>query len=209
MAGRSVKQAAVDGHPDRRADGVMRHVDIVAVHGAAVDDQRLLGDPSGIAEPPCGAAVVPFDRAVRHRQIGRRADAVRFAQGRKLLLEARLLRKWGGIFKEVGLDAQASAKADEGLQRVEEVFDLSRRQAVPRDVVENAYAAKWELLLVKGELDRAIGVCRELLRAYPDTVLADAALMGIAAIRAESDEIPKLASDCALLSASSCEKCTM
>lgn len=114
-------------------------------------------------------------------------------QGRKLLLEARLLRKWGGIFKEVGLDAQASAKADEGLQRIEEVFDLSRRQAVPRDVVENAYAAKWELLLVKGELDRAIGVCRELLRAYPDTVLADAALMGIAAIRAESDEIPKLA----------------
>lgn len=107
-------------------------------------------------------------------------------QGRKLLLEARLLNQWATIFKDVGLEAQAGAKADEGLARVEDIFALGRRQAVPRDVMESAYAAKWDLLLVKGKLNEAIGTCRELLRAYPDTLLADVAFMRIAKARAES-----------------------
>lgn len=107
-------------------------------------------------------------------------------QSRKLLLEARLLNQWATIFKEVGLDAQARAKADEGLNRVSEIFELSERQAIQRDVMENAYAAKWDLMLVKGNLNEAIAVCRELLKAYPDTVLADVAFMRIAKAKSES-----------------------
>lgn len=107
-------------------------------------------------------------------------------QSRKLLLEARLLNQWATIFKEVGLDAQARAKSDEGLNRVGEIFELSERQAIQRDVLENAYAAKWDLLLVKGNLNEAIAVCRELLKVYPDTVLADMAFMRIAKAKSES-----------------------
>lgn len=107
-------------------------------------------------------------------------------QSRKLLLEARLLHKWGSIFKEVGLDAQANDKADEGLLRIEDIFAIAERQAIDRDVMEEAYAAKWDLLLVKGQLDKAIGVCRDLLRKYPDTILADLAFLRIAKARGES-----------------------
>ena len=107
-------------------------------------------------------------------------------QCRKLLLEARLLNQWGTIFRDVGLVVQANAKADEGLSRVSDIFALARRQAVPRDIMEQAYAAKWDLLLVKGKLDAAIVVCRELLKVFPDTLLADVAFMRIAKARSES-----------------------
>ena len=107
-------------------------------------------------------------------------------QSRKLLVEARLLNQWATIFKEVGLDAQATAKADEGLNRVAEIVELADRQAIQRDVMENAYAAKWDLMLVKGSVNEASAVCRELLKAYPDTVLADVAFMRIAKAKSES-----------------------
>lgn len=109
-------------------------------------------------------------------------------QSRKLLLEARLLSQWAAIFREVGLESRAREKADEGLSRVTEIFELSGRQAIRRDVMENAYAAKWDLLLVKGDLSEAIAVCRELLKVYPDTVLADVAFMRIAKAKSESRE---------------------
>ena len=107
-------------------------------------------------------------------------------QSRKLLLEARLLNQWGNIFKDVGLDAQARSKADEGLQRVSEIFSLSKRHAILREVLEEAYAAKWDLYLVKSDLNNAIQVCQELLRVYPDTLLADIAFLRIAKARSES-----------------------
>lgn len=113
-------------------------------------------------------------------------------QSRKLLLESKLLNQWGQIFKDVGLDNQASSKANEGLQRIAEVFGLSKRFALPRDIVEHAYAAKWDLFMVKGELKKAISVCRDLLKAYPDTVLADIALLKIAKARSESRDLTEV-----------------
>lgn len=113
-------------------------------------------------------------------------------QSRKLLLEARLLNQWGQIFKDVGLDKQASQKANEGLERIEDIFSLGSRFALPREITENAYAAKWDLLMVKGELRNAITVCRQLLRVYPDTVLADLALLRIAKARGESRELNEI-----------------
>ena len=59
-------------------------------------------------------------------------------QAKKLLLEAKLLYKWGLIFKDVGLESNANSKADEGLARVENVFDLMKHNSLERDVVESA-----------------------------------------------------------------------
>lgn len=107
-------------------------------------------------------------------------------QSRKLLLEARLLHQWASIFKEVGLDAQASAKADEALVKVDEMETIAKRHAVPRDLVERRYAVEWDLYLVKGNLPKAIEICHKLLREYPDTLLADLAFLKIAKVRGES-----------------------
>lgn len=101
-------------------------------------------------------------------------------QAKKLLLEAQLLYKWGSIFKDVGLESNAKSKADEGLARVEDVFDLMKHNSLERDVVESAYEVRWNLYLVKNRLDAAIATCRALVKKYPDTILADRAFLQIA-----------------------------
>ncbi len=106
-------------------------------------------------------------------------------QAKKLLLEAQLFYKWGTIFKEVGLDATANSKADEGLERIQELMDLGARFSLDRSVLEEAYEAKWNLLLVKGNLTAAIGTCRALVTRFPDTLLADRAFMQIGMARRE------------------------
>ncbi len=106
-------------------------------------------------------------------------------QAKKLLLEAQLFYKWGSIFKDVGLDATANGKADEGLERIQELMDLGARYSLDRSVVEEAYEVKWNLLLVKGNLQAAIATCRALVARYPDTLLADRAFMQIGMARRE------------------------
>ncbi len=101
-------------------------------------------------------------------------------QAKKLLLEAQLLYKWGSIFKDVGLVSSARAKADEGLARVDEIFELMKHHSLERDVVESSYEARWNLYLVKGRLAEAIATCRALVKKYPDTILADRAFLQIA-----------------------------
>ena len=101
-------------------------------------------------------------------------------QAKKLLLEAQLFYKWGKIFKEVGLQANADAKADEGLSRVADVFDLMRRNTLERSVIEETYEVRWNLYLVKDKLNEAIATCHALVKLYPDTLLADRAFMQIA-----------------------------
>lgn len=100
-------------------------------------------------------------------------------QARKLLLEAQLLHKWGNIFKEVGLNKHAADKAEEGLQRVDDLMALATRFSLERRIIEEAFAVKWDLQLVQGNLSDAIATCRALVRLYPDTTLADRAFMQI------------------------------
>ena len=107
-------------------------------------------------------------------------------QAKKLLLEAKLLHKWGNIFKEVGLDVQASEKAEEGLMKVDELMALAARFSLERAVVEEAFAVKWDLQLVQGNLQAAIATCNQLVRIFPDTTLADRAFMQIGNARMES-----------------------
>ncbi len=104
-------------------------------------------------------------------------------QSKKLLLEAQLLYKWATIFKDVGLEASATSKAKEGLERVGELMDLARRFSLDRSVIEEAYEVMWNLHLVMGRLRDAIATCRALVKRYPDTALADRAFMQIANAR--------------------------
>ena len=106
-------------------------------------------------------------------------------QAKKLLLEAQLLHKWGSIFKEVGLDDSAKEKAEEGLKRVAEVFELSALNTLDRLVIEQAYETRWNLYLVQSELRLAINTCNALVKRFPDTLLADRAFMQLAMARRE------------------------
>ncbi len=110
-------------------------------------------------------------------------------QGRKLLIEAQLLHRWGSIFKDVGLEESAYMKAEEGLGKVDEIMKLTARQSISREILEQAFAVKWNLYLVQNELNAAIETCMALVRIFPDTDLVDLAFMNIARARAESDEL--------------------
>lgn len=113
-------------------------------------------------------------------------------QARKLLMEARLLHQWGGIFKEVGLDDTAAAKAEEGLGRADEIMRLTAKNSLERDLLEQAFAVKWDLFLIQGKLNEAIATCQALVKLFPDTELADRAFMKIGQARRESDKPEEL-----------------
>lgn len=148
-------------------------------------DARHLGGSS--SEPRHAEVVVLVGGSTEPQSIvANSSDAT--VQARKLLLEAQLLHKWGSIFRDVGLDGHAKAKADEGLQRVDEIMLLAARYSLDRSVVEQTFAAKWDLQLVQGNLAAAINTCNALVRLYPDTVLADLAFMRIASARVASKE---------------------
>ena len=108
-------------------------------------------------------------------------------QAKKLLLEAQLLYKWGSIFRDVGLEANANAKAEEGLARVDDIFELLKRFSLEREVIEQTYEVRWNLLLVRKNLAAAIATCKALVKKYPDTLLADRAFMQIANVHSEQD----------------------
>ena len=128
-------------------------------------------------------------------------SSVAAVQAKKLLIEARLLCKWGMIFKDAGLQENANAKADEGLMRVSELFELAARNSLERSIIEEAYEARWSLLIVKDALRQAIDTCNALVKRYPDTVLADRAFMQIANARIQEDTKESRASALSVLSA--------
>lgn len=100
-------------------------------------------------------------------------------KARKNLIEAQIQLKLGQIFKDVGLQKKASEKADTGLRGVDDVLRLSNNASLSRELVEQAFSVKWELLLVQDKLNEAIGVCRDLTARFPDSALVDKALLKI------------------------------
>ena len=110
-------------------------------------------------------------------------------QAQKLLIEAQLLHRWASIFKDVGLDESAFSKADEGLDKVEEIMALTARQSLNRDLLEQSFAVRWDLYLVQDRLNQAIATCMALVELFPDTTLVDRAFMNIAHARAATGEL--------------------
>ncbi len=109
-------------------------------------------------------------------------------KARKLLIEGEIFLEWGTIFKEVGLVKKASEKADEGLDRIEQVMTTYAKLGFDRDLVEQAFKVKWELLLLQDKLAAAINTCRQLTILFPDTLLADDAFLRIGQARMLKDE---------------------
>ena len=152
-------------------------VEYVDEHHMAGKDPR---DVSAVAKLLIGQIQ---DVKIEHREVDS-ADL----KARKNLIEAKIFQKLGTIFKDVGLVKKAREKAEQGLERVEDVISTSLNASLDRDVVEEAFSVKWELLLVQDKLREAIDVCRTLMRLYPDSTLVDRALLKIGVAKMESEK---------------------
>ncbi len=120
------------------------------------------------------------DVKIEHREV-----ASPDLKARKQLIEAKIFLKLGGIFKDLGLVKKANEKADEGIERVEDVIRASLKTSLDRGTVEEAFSVKWDLLLVQDKLREAINVCRTLMRLYPDSSMVDKALLKIGLAKME------------------------
>jgi len=101
-------------------------------------------------------------------------------RARKNLIEAKILLQLGQIFKEVGLLDQASNKAQEGIDRIDDLMKSNVQTSLDRAIIEDAFNTKWELLIVQNKINEAIQVCSTLIRMFPDSSIVDRALMRIA-----------------------------
>ena len=96
-------------------------------------------------------------------------------KARKGSVEAEALAGLGEIYKDMGLDQRATLRAKEALGKVDPI--IINRKKLPGDIVENAFRLKWESELIKDDFAAATATCLAFNRLYPESVLADQALM--------------------------------
>ncbi len=104
-------------------------------------------------------------------------------KARKNLIEGKLLLRLSQIFKEMGLVDFATKRANEGLEKIEDVMRINSDAALEHSLLEDAFNTKWELLIVQDKIQEAIAVCTLLIKTFPDSVLVDRALIKIAQIK--------------------------
>ena len=183
FVGHLIPRVTRDPSAVNHTDGVLSAMKDDQIVCSYLDERHIHG-----AEPREVKAVAKMligqiqDVKIEHRVV----DSVEL-KARKNLIEAKIFLKLGTIFKDVGLSAKASEKADLGLERVEEVIRSGLKASLDRQIVEEAFSVKWELLLVQDKLSQAIGVCQSLTRLFPDSRLVDRALLkiGLAKMRGE------------------------
>lgn len=123
------------------------------------------------------------DVYIAHREIS--AEDMR---AKKNHIEAKFYLRLAEIFRDVGLQTRAIDKAEVGLDKVNDILRRALKVSINQDLIEDTYRIKWELQLVKGDLGGAIQTCQTLMALYPNSALADVALMQIAKARLEAKQ---------------------
>jgi TolA-binding protein len=107
-------------------------------------------------------------------------------KARKGSVEAEALVGLGSIYKDMGLDQRAAERANESLNKIDPI--IVNRQKLPSDLVEQAFKLKWESELLKNDFTSAMATCLAFNRLYPESVLADQALMTLGRSLADRGE---------------------
>ena len=107
-------------------------------------------------------------------------------KARKGSVEAEALVGLGSIYKDMGLDLRASERANEALDKIDPI--IVNRAKLPGDLVEQAFKLKWESELLKNDFTSAMATCLAFNRLYPESVLADQALMTLGRSLADRGE---------------------
>ncbi len=110
-------------------------------------------------------------------------------RARKNNIEAAFYLRLGQIFKSVGLIDRVEQRALIGLEKVNDVISHALRINIDRELVEEAYRLKWELQVLNGNLQDAISTCRTFMSLFPNSQLADQALMQIAKASMETGDV--------------------
>jgi TolA-binding protein len=96
-------------------------------------------------------------------------------KARKESVEAEALVGLGSIYKDMGLESRAAQRATEALRKVDPI--IMDRSKLPGDLVERAFKLKWESELLQDNFTAATATCLAFNRLYPESILADQALM--------------------------------
>ncbi len=172
-----VVQEAKEAPAVNPADAQLAAFDKDTVHIEYIDKEHK----GGLTDPRTVTARAEFltgqiqDVWIAHREV-----STEDLRARKNLIEARFYLRLAQIFRDVGLLARASEKADIGLDKIDDILRRSLQASIGQDVVEQSYEIRWELQLAKGDLDKAVATCRTLVALYPASSLADLALLQIA-----------------------------
>ncbi len=142
---------------------VVKYTDAVHLHGNEPRETEARIKVSGSVNSGVSAdQYVVFDELLKSR---------------KGVVEAEALVGLGAIYKDMGLDERARQRAKEALDRIDPI--IVARQKLPGDVVETAFRLKWESELLKDDFEAASATCLAFNRLYPESVLADQALMAL------------------------------
>jgi len=152
-------------------DSVLTCDELDELHVTYTDEVHLYGD-----EPRETEATVRVSGSVNS---GVTADQhvvfEKLLKARKGSVEAEALVGLGQIYKEMGLDQRATGRANEALSKINPI--ILNRNDLPGELVEQAFKLKWESELLKDDFDSATATCLAFNRLYPESVLADQALM--------------------------------
>jgi len=168
--------------PGDKTLSAMKGDEMVCVY---VDNRHMAGeDPVEVKGTTKVFIGKPNDVAIRHWLVDDPEQ-----KARKNLIEAKIYLKLAGIFKDVGLSTKASVKAEQGIKRVDLVIRSGLKASMDRSIIEEAFMVKWELRLVQDKLPQAIGVCRTLMRLFPDSTLVDRALLKIGQAKMQGGDL--------------------
>ncbi|MFU8893942.1 MAG: tetratricopeptide repeat protein [Luteolibacter sp.] len=154
---------------------IVEYTDLVHLHG---DDPRkaeaTIQVAGSVSSGVTADQFVVFDELIK---------------ARKGIVEAEALVGLGGIYKDMGLTSRAADHARESLEKVDEI--ILNRTRLPGDIVENAFRLKWESELLRDDFTAATAACLAFNRLFPESVLADQALMTLGRSLTEQAEFDR------------------
>lgn len=114
-------------------------------------------------------------------------DAI--VKARKNIIEATAYLELTKIFQSMGLMQHAEEKSREGMARAQDV--ILEKARIPSDLKEQAFQLKWSLEIAVENYSAAANTCRMFSRLYPNSSLADEALMQIGIMHSEEKDYDK------------------
>ena len=160
-----------EGVEPKMDDAILHTDELDELRVTYTDEVHLYGD-----EPRGTEAIIKVSGSVNS---GVSADQYvvfdALLKARKSSVEAEALTGLGGIYKDMGLDQRAALRAKEALAKIDPI--ILNRKKLPGDLVENSFKLKWESELLKADFKSATATCLAFNRLYPESVLADQALM--------------------------------
>lgn len=183
FAGKVDVELAQENQPVDQSDGLLACMVGDEIVVSYTDALHIGGETPRVVE-----TVIPVVGEVDNRP--RATQDVVFdplLRARKNLVEATAYLELARIFHSMGLMQGTKEKAAEALDRVDAVL-RTRDQDIPDSLKQEAFKLKWELHIEAEELTQALATCRLFSQLYPNSPLADQALMGIGNIRIENKE---------------------